>query len=329
MQSFIARLRSTIAEFWRTSAPVTFVGLLMIPVLVGAAFGLWLDPRIVTGAPAWLKPAKFAVSIGIYSFTLVWVFSYLPGALKTRRIVGRTTAAAMLLEIGIISLQAARGRASHFNVSTPLDRILFLVMGTAIVVQTLASVAVVVALFRQKFADRALGWALRLGLIITIFGASTGGLMSRPTAAQLAGARAGQHMTLAGAHTVGAPDGGLGLPGTGWSREHGDVRVPHFMGLHALQVLPLLWLALRRRRGSETKRARLIQTAAGSYAALFVILLWQAMRGESIVAPGAVTIGVLAIWAALTLAVGRLVTRRADSTQLPARAYETAEVGCA
>ena len=54
-------------------------------------------------------------------------------------------------------------------------------MGLAIVVQTLVDVAVAVALWRQRFADRAMGWALRLGMTITIVGALTGGLMTRPT----------------------------------------------------------------------------------------------------------------------------------------------------
>jgi hypothetical protein len=322
MQSLIARVRGTTAALWRSNAPLTLVGLSMIPVLVAAGFGLWLDPRTVTGAPAWMKPAKFALSIGVYSLTLAWAFSHLRGAVRTRRIVGWTTAVAMVIEIVIITLQAARGRPSHFNVGTPLDAVLFRVMGSAIVIQTLSSIAVAVALCRERFAGRSLGWALRLGLIITILGASTGGLMPVPTAEQLAEARAGQ-MTLSGSHTVGAPDGGPGLWGTGWSLEHGDVRVPHFIGLHALQVLPLLWLALQRTRWSEAKRARLIQTAAGSYAALFAVLLWQALRGESVVAPGALTIGVLAVWAASTLVVARAVGR-SDSEQ---RARQSTDPG--
>jgi hypothetical protein len=59
---------------------------------------------------------------------------------------------------------------------------------------------------------------------------------------------AGRPMPIIAAHTVGAPDGGPGLSGTGWSTEHGDLQLPHFMGLHALQVLPLINFALSRRR---------------------------------------------------------------------------------
>ena len=150
-------------------------------------------------------------------------------------------------------------------------------MGLAIVAQTLTSVAVAVALWRQPFADRALGWALRFGMVITIVGAFSGGLMAQPTRAQIADARAGQRMTVSGAHTVGAADGGPGVPGTGWSTDHGDLRVAHFLGLHALQALPLVALALprteiRRRdarapdpdRGRQLRRALRHPAVAGA-----------------------------------------------------------------
>lgn len=173
-------------------------------------------------------------------------------------------------------------------------------MGAAITIQTLTSIAVTVALWRQRFQDPALGWAVRFGLTITIIGAFTGALMVRPTPTQLADARQGHPMPVIGAHTVGAPDGGPGVPGTGWSTEHGDVRVPHFMGIHALQVLPLVALALRHRRLSADSRVRLTLTAAASYFALWCILLSQALRGQSVLTPDTLTIAAFGAWAFTT-----------------------------
>jgi putative copper export protein len=117
-------------------------------------------------------------------------------------------------------------------------------------------------------------------------------------------------MVVAGAHTVGAPDGGPGLPGTGWSVDHGDLRVPHFVGLHALQALPLFALWLRRRRLPDRVRVRLTGVAAASYAALFGILVWQALRGQSLMSADAAMLTVVAAWALLTGAGAAVAARR-------------------
>jgi hypothetical protein len=219
-----------------------------------------------------------------------------------------------LLEVTIIVVQAWRGTTSHFNVSTPLDAILYAVMGVAILFQTLASVALAIALWRQRFANEAIGWALRAGLTLTIVGAFTGGLMTRPTEAQLSQPHATHRMTTAGAHTLGGPDGGPGLPATGWSTYHGDLRVPHFAGLHAVQVLALIAFAATRRRPG-TSGVRFVQCAAVSYALLFGILLVQALRGESIVAPGSTTLLTLGVWAAITTLGFCLIDMRSRSGQ--------------
>lgn len=300
-----SRSRSLIARLRSASAPLTTVGLFMLALAIPFAVGIVADPRIITGAPAWLKPFKFAISTGIYSLTLAWIFTSLDAWPRMRRVVGWTTALVFVLEVAIIALQAWRGTTSHFNARTPLDRTLFFGMGVAIMIQTTASVWTAVALWKQPFADRALGWALRFGMVLTIAGALTGSLMTRPTDAQLAGLRAGKPMTVFGAHTVGGADGGPGLPVTGWSSEHGDVRVPHFVGLHAIQALAMLALVLRRWRRPESDRVRLVLTGTASYAALFALLLWQALRGESVVAPDATTMALLGIWAATSaLAAG-------------------------
>jgi hypothetical protein len=181
--------------------------------------------------------------------------------------------------------------------------VIFFAMGVAILVQTLVSVGVAVALWRERFIDRALGWALRLGMTLTIVGAMTGPLMTRPTAAQLADARAGNRMTISGAHSVGGPDGGPGVPVTGWSREHGDLRVAHFVGLHAIQALALVAIGLRRWRRPAPVRVRAVLAAAASYAALFLLLLWGALRGRSVVAPDAAALASFVIWTAATVIV--------------------------
>jgi hypothetical protein len=299
-----------VKRLWQTSPPLTATGLLMLALLAGALIGLAVDPRIVTGMPAWLKPAKFAASVAIFTFTLAWIFGFLPEWTRIRRTVEWLAAVIFPLELAIINAQAWRGTTSHFNVATPLDAVLFNIMGLAIFVQAFSMIAVALALWRQRFEDAAVGWALRLGVSITIIGALTGGFMLGPTKQQLQNARAGQRMTIVGAHTVGAPDGGPGIVGTGWSTEHGDLRVPHFIGLHAMQALPLFALFLSRRRLSASARSRLTMIAAASYAAFYAIFLAQALRGESLIAPAAATIAQLGTWALFTVGAMALAVNR-------------------
>jgi hypothetical protein len=296
----IRAIQLGLSRLWKSDRALTAAALLMLGALAAFLVGIVADPRVITGVPAWLKPAKFAISTAIYMLTLAWIFTYLSEWPRLRRLVGRATVGIFILEVAIIALQAWRGTTSHFNASTPFNATLFAVMGSAIVVQTLMSVLVAVALWRQRFEDRALGWTLRTGMVITIAGASLGGMMTRPTESQLAQIAETRQVSLVGAHTVGAPDGGPGLPGTGWSVEHGDLRVPHFIGLHALQVLPVIALLLWWRRIDDARRARLMVVAGSSYATIFLILIWQALRGQALINPDALTLGALALWAAFT-----------------------------
>src|SRR5262245_16676404 len=304
---------------WQTNAALTGTGLIMLAVLAVSALGLAWDPRIVTGAPIWLKPAKFAVSIAVYVATMLWAFTYLEPWKKTRALVGWVTALTLVGEMILILTQVWRGTSSHFNTSTPFNATLWSIMGLAIGVQPVTSVGLAVAVWRAHFADRAIGWAFRLGLALSILGASSGGLMTMPTAAQLETMRSGQRPMAVGAHTVGAPDGGAGLPGTGWSTAHGDVRVPHFIGLHAFQALPLLALAARRRDWSERRRVRLILAAAASYALFFATLLAEALRGFSIVRPDSATLAALALWMVISAVAFRFALAPMPGNSLRAR----------
>ena len=296
----MSRLRRLVDSLWRGSRPLTASGVLMLVAFAVSVVAMGLDHREILGAPRWLKPAKFGISTAIYAFTLAWIFTWLPERRRLKAVVGWIVSVVIVLEVVLIDVQAARGVTSHFNVGTPFDAAVFGIMGTAILIAWLASIALTVALFRYRFADEAFGWALRIGMLITVLGQATGGIMTTPTQAQLAAART-TAMTVSGAHTVGAPDGGAGLPITGWSREHGDLRVGHFVGIHAVQLLPALaWLIGP--LGSAVRRRRAVLLLASAYFALFGILLAQALMGQPLLAPqGPIAIAFVA-WAILSIA---------------------------
>jgi hypothetical protein len=87
-------------------------------------------------------------------------------------------------------------------------------------------------------------------------------------------------MVMHGSHTVGAADGGAGLPLVNWSRQHGDLRVAHFVGMHGLQVLPLAGYWIGRSRSQEG--AKVASTAAVFllYLSVMALLFWMAWQGH-------------------------------------------------
>lgn len=318
---------------WRFSPLLTLAGLVsltLIPLFIGAAL---VDPRTITGAPAWIKPLKFALSVAIFSATFIWLLTFVDRTPRTdgpsedrqswgrptRRVrwVAGFTGLALLVEIGLIAMQVVRGTTSHFNVSTPFDAAVFSLMGGLITGLSVATLLLAIWLIRRRLPDRPFAWSLRLGVLLAFAGMMVAFLMTMPTAAQLEAAQAGAGMPVAGAHSVGVADGGPGLPLLGWSTEGGDLRVAHFFGLHAMQVLPLigglLGLAWARRRLNERQRLALVWTAGLAYFGLIALLTWQALRGQSIVAPDALTLaafgllaGATALAAGITLLASRL-----------------------
>jgi hypothetical protein len=261
-----------------------------------------VDHRLITGASAWLKPAKFGASVAVTAPMLAWILAQLPRR-RGLRIAAGVLAATFAIELAVIVVQVVRGVPSHFNVSTPINGALWSVMGSAVICLWLAEGYIAWRAFQHRFASDARTWGIRLGLVTALVGGALGGLMPRPTSAQLGAMRAGEPATLIGAHTVGAPDGGPGLPMTRWSTEGGDLRVPHFFGLHALQVLPLLGLLLERRR--RRGQTRLVVAASAGWIGLMGVTLVQALRGQPLLAPDSLTLvsaaAVLLVAAALTV----------------------------
>ncbi|HST71943.1 MAG TPA: hypothetical protein VLK55_05780 [Kocuria rosea] len=286
--------------------PLLVLALAMAVLAPVSAAGLVVDPRELAGAPVWAKPLKFSLSVLVYSVSLAWLLTLLQRGRRIAWWAGTATAVLLGVEMVIIVGAAAAGVRSHFNVSTPLATTLWSAMAASIAGAWVAALLVAALLLRAPLGDRARTLAVRAGLLIALLGMALGFLMTSPTPAQLADFRG-----VAGAHTVGAADGGPGLPLVGWSTVAGDLRIPHFVGMHALQVLPLAALLLERaaRRvpalRREAARAGLLWVASGFYLGLLGLLTAQALAGQPLLRPsGAVPAAAAVLVAAAAGAAG-------------------------
>lgn len=303
MSTLISKIEEeqTSAPLWRrifgTERFLTWAVAGSAVLLVATILLSVLDSRLITGAPAWVKPMKFAISTILYAGTLAWMLSFVTGYPRLVRWIGGLTALGFLVELVGISIQAARGVRSHFNVGTVFDGAIFSLMGTFVMVIWVMNIMTAVLLMRQKMDNQPFAWALRLGLLVTAVGSILGFLMTMPTSGQLAAMQAGEVVSIVGAHSVGVADGGAGLPFVGWSTAGGDIRVAHFVGLHALQIIPLLGIFVNRRfrqRLSDGRRTALVFVGGLGYLGLVLLLLWQALRAQPLIAPDALTLAALA-----------------------------------
>ena len=278
---------------WTNWPLLGLVGLMLITLGI-ALVGLLVDPRIVTGAPAWMKPAKFAISIAVYGATLIWLLRYLQDRPILVRVISWIAAIGFTIEMALIALQVVRGTTSHFNMATPFDAMVFRIMGGVIIGMWLLTLFVAILLFRRQFAAPAIVWGVRLGLVAALLGMAVAFLMPQPSPAQRAAIAATGSSPTFGAHSVGVEDGGPGLPVVGWSTTGGDLRVAHSVGLHGMQAGPIAgWLLASFAPGwlSARGRGRLAIIAGVAWIGLTFLLLWQALRGQSLIAPDALTLG--------------------------------------
>lgn len=300
--------------FWSVNRPMTILFWAMVVTSVLGFLGLLFDPRTVMGQPTWAKTTKFSLTLVLYTSTMLWIFGYDTLRPRLSRFILSASAYILGFEMILMIFQGARAVPMHFNNTTSFDATLFGIMAVTITLLWFVNALGIAVLTVQKVPSRAFAWSLRLGLIIALAGMLEGFMMTSPTSAQMALLRAGQHSDMIGAHTVGAPDGGPGLPLLGWSTTHGDLRIGHFVGLHGLQIIPLLglFLMLRRERWlTERHKVLLVMIGAAGYLGLAVLVTWQALRGQPLIAPDLLTITVLAALVTATLTAASVVLLQA------------------
>ena len=194
-----------------------------------------VDDRTIDGVDSvWVKPLKFELSLAIHAATLALVVSALSPSLRSSTVmvaIAMAFLAACVVEMGYIISQAARAEHSHFNMSTPFNRLMWSVMAIAaiVVIGAAGSIGMAAAFDSEAHLSPALRWAIALGLI--------GGTILTLFTAFTIGARMSPYVGTVPLHE------GARMALTGWSLVAGDLRVSHFLATHMIQVLPLIGLA--------------------------------------------------------------------------------------
>lgn len=213
----------------------------------------------VFNVSAWYKPFKFAFSTFLFAWAMAWYCYYLPNFNIT--IFNWSVIILLGFEIFYIALQASKGQLSHYNISTPIYSALYSLMALAATAVTLYTAYIGILFFRYDFPNlpNHYLWAIRFGIIIFVLFSFEGFAM-------------GSRLN----HSVGALNDNSNWFIVGWSKTVGDLRISHFIGMHALQVLPILSYYI-------LKNTKLTLGLSVVYGLLALLTLIQALQGRPLI----------------------------------------------
>jgi len=256
-------LRHAAHELLARERRLTLYAALLLALLLPMALAAGLDDRVLRGANVWIKPMKFALSIAVLALTTAWFIGHLQPAHRRSRAVGRIVWLLIgtgSFELGYITLQAALGQGSHYNVGDLWHGVMYTLMGAGALGLTATQPMLAWQLHRHAETARAPAYrqAVMLGLVLTfVFGAGVGIVLS----------------------SMQPPDASAAtVPLFGWPLAGGDLRPAHFIGIHAEQVLPLAGWALATRGTPQARRW--VWGVTTLYAALFAAALAWGLAGR-------------------------------------------------
>jgi hypothetical protein len=247
------------------NATVLFFALTLVFALLA-----FIDERTFNGVSTWVKPLKFSLSISVYFATLTWFAPLLPdGYFEARKGRWMTNLPIVCagLEIAYIALQSGRGEASHYNNTSLVYSLMYSLMGVGamLLIAVCGWMGTVIA--RRPRTRDSYTFAVVVGLWMTV----------------VLGGGFGAYMASQPGHWVGgaATDAG-GWWLMKWARDGGDLRVAHFFGMHAMQVLPIVgWLAGRAL--SRPRATVLLIAFVCVYGAFTTFTFLQARAGQPFV----------------------------------------------
>lgn len=241
-------------RMWQAEPRLMVFALVMLLAVLPACVALGLDERLLRGVNVWVKPIKFMLASAVLALTTAWFATHLQGAARhgrALRALAWTLIGSAGLEVAYITWQAALGQASHYNVGDPFHGLMYGLMG--LFAMSLTATQPWLAWLLWRHGDRRLHPAYRLSVLLGLVLTFVLGAGAAIPLAQM------------------QPPAGAGLPLVGWWLQGGDLRVAHFIGIHAGQVLPAigLGLSLLRRRLALAG----VWVATGAWSALWAMAL--------------------------------------------------------
>jgi hypothetical protein len=253
---------------YRRVEPLWFdatIGLLVLSAICLAAAGF--DQRLLNGVSTWAKPFKFSLSLAVYFATLLVFFRFLPvqqRQTKSARFMVRSLVWVALLEMAYIAIQGGLGEASHYNLTTPFHSAMYSLMGAGATWLVLGLLWLGWLITKNHSLGEPMVLAIVVGLGLTcVLGGGFGSYL---------GGQTGHLVTEA---TIDAH--GIWL--FNWSTGGGDLRVAHFFGMHAMQIIPLFALVLPARLSARVACASVVAFSA-VYAGFSAHTFVQAIQGQ-------------------------------------------------
>ncbi len=265
-----------LSQYWQENQYLTALTVFSLSVLFISLMGLCLDHRLIMAEHPWIKPVKFSASLATYGITMYWLGRYLLNHATAFRKVCIASLVGTICELSIILIQVLRGAPNHFHSGSNVDNVMSWLAALAIMPVAYSMIAVFMMLIREPHLPRVLGCALRWGVFLSVVGCIPGFMMLAPDTVLLSA-----HHIIPRLHQA-----NQGIPFLGWSTITGDLRVAHFVGIHALQFFPLVALAVMKlfSKFSITRQELLVGNIGVTYLGVIALLTRQALIAEPLVA---------------------------------------------
>lgn len=277
LDELIGSMLATLRGYWAHAESYQKFAYLIAGFLIASGVVhtavLLLDGGSWEGPVSWRKAITFGFSFGITTLSLAWVMNFFPKYRLRNWLLMGTLGVAMFVEVFLVTMQRWRGTASHFNFSTPFDAAVFSWMGVMIGLVGIVVLLMTLWSFFSLKTTSSMALAIRVGLVLLVISQTFGGIMISNGLQKVFESETQKFVS-------------SGIESASIFGSAGNMKVPHAVTLHAIQVLPLLAWLLFFTKWNESRRTQITLMASVGYIGLATVIAIQTFSGLAAIALG-------------------------------------------